>query len=389
MNASLIHFSAIATDVGQGREVNEDACADVALADGRLIVVADGMGGHEAGDVASRIVVEEVERHFSAAVGAEPRDLLYDGIERAHDRILAHGAETGTADMGSTVVVCFIRGREVWTAWVGDSRLYWFSGGSLVEKTRDHTRVQRMLDAGILTEEEAKHHPDANVITRAVGHFPKDGDGVFKPDVPNDPLLVNEGDSIVLCSDGLFDLVDDPEIAQFIADCDAEAGCRKLVDSANERGGHDNITVAVVHFGRNRGAPAPRPAPQARIPTDPIGSGSRPEVEVSQVPEAPTSPRRTTEPDAPKPDAPNSNVSPSAGQGPIVIVLAVLVVLLGGAVVYLLAREPVVPPPTKATPEVVVDESTKLRLVVTPTRTPTIASTATAGRAQRDAEVVQ
>lgn len=371
MTKVLPHFSHTLSDVGRDRKVNEDACADVALADGRLIVIADGMGGHEAGDVASKIVVDEVERHFKATEGGEPRERLYESIEAAHQQILSKAAQTGAEGMGSTVVACLIDDTAVYVGWVGDSRLYWFRDANVYDKTVDHTRVQRMLAAGILSPEEAKHHPDANVITRAVGHFPKDGDGEFKVDVKKDPLQIAAGDSLVLCSDGLYDLLEDDEIADIIGGLNAKDGAIALIRVANERGGHDNITVSVVHFGQDMGASrhASQDLPRPRT-TSPALTAQKP-ARVTQTDRAVVGAA-----DRAREHLTDNEVvfgEPSAPPQPdlriAVFALAALVLVLGAAVIYLVSRDGDSPtassaPDVRATPA----------FVGTGTRTATAAS---------------
>lgn len=250
-NAELRHASR--THTGQVRQGNEDAHGEVVTPDGGvLLVVCDGLGGHEAGEVASALAIEEIQRVLIADENSDPRARLYDGFLAASDAIAHAARQPGRDGMATTGVAAFVQGRQVWVANVGDSRLYHFRGGDIVFRTKDHTRVQRMVDLGLLSEEEAKHHPQGNIISRALGH-PITSDGVpLEPDVLMHPLELEPGDALLLCSDGLYDLVDDHELLPAVAGLAPDEAAQRLVDLANERGGHDNITVTVALYGAER-----------------------------------------------------------------------------------------------------------------------------------------
>jgi Protein phosphatase 2C len=161
--------------------------------------------------------------------------------------------------MGTTAVAAYVRGNQAFVAHVGDSRLYHVRDGALLWRTTDHTRVQKMVQMGILSAADAKDHPDANVVSRALG-FANLADGTaLEPEVQPEAIDLRPGDSLILCTDGLFDGVTDPEIAGSAAGRTAADCARWLVDLANERGGHDNITVTVLHYGKETGA-KPGPA---------------------------------------------------------------------------------------------------------------------------------
>jgi PPM family protein phosphatase len=295
------------TDVGMEREVNQDSARAGEVPGGYLVVIADGMGGHAAGEKASQIVVEELFRQFEAEPYETPPHNLYVGVQNAHEAVLQYADTHGTHGMGSTAVAAFIRDNEVFVAYVGDSPLYHFKDGVVEFRTVDHTRVQRMVEAGVLSEEEAKTHPDANVITRAVGHLPKEGDQEFEADVRARPLEVGGADTILLCSDGLFDLVEDREMIDLVAGTRASDAVDYLIRLANERGGHDNISVAVVHFGAGTSRP---PAESiAALATE----SPDPQPEVASAPESdpePERPIRETVPEtAPLVDAGAPNVA--------------------------------------------------------------------------------
>jgi len=228
-----------------------------------MIVVAHGMGGHQEGDDASRITVDTVVEHVRSTLGDDPRERLYIGVEQAHTAVRTQALRAGTLDMGCTVVAVFIQQGKAFVAHVGDSRLYFVREGRVAWVTRDHTRVRFLLDAGLLSAEDAEGHPESNVITRAVGHEPADLDGGFVVDVMNQPLELREGDSLLLCSDGLYDMVGEVEILSLLSDCPAGDAVERLVERANQfdrggnpPGGFDNITVAVVNVGVDRGSAA-------------------------------------------------------------------------------------------------------------------------------------
>lgn len=227
------------TDVGQVRDANEDSY----LVEDPLFVVADGMGGHLAGDVASQTAVETIERRAGEASGQDPQSLsaLVRAanaaiFERATDDPTLHG-------MGTTCTLALLDAQKVHFAHVGDSRAYLFRAGSLDQLTEDHTLVGRMVREGRLQPEEAENHPQRSIITRALGV----DDHV---DVDLFTIDVHEGDRILLCSDGLTSMVDGGAIADVLADeSDPQEAADRLVELANRGGGEDNITVLVIDLG--------------------------------------------------------------------------------------------------------------------------------------------
>ncbi len=241
------------TDVGRKRKHNEDAFAsDV---DEGLFIVADGMGGHAAGEVASKITVETIGEFIAATRQKEEAtwpfkynheldfnsNRLAVAIEKANERVMAAVvAQPWLKGMGTTVVAGLLNEKLLSLAHVGDSRAYLLRDGQLSRLTDDHSWVHEQVTAGILTEEEAKTHPLKNVVTRALGGGPS-----VSPDLQE--LVFSPGDRYLFCSDGLTTMVGDEEIMETAASVkDTQALCRKLVDMANERGGVDNITVVIV-----------------------------------------------------------------------------------------------------------------------------------------------
>ena len=241
---------AIHSDVGRVRTNNEDSHGHAWLDDGSLfVIVADGMGGHEAGEVASGLAVQVLEDVVTRDVDADPRERLYHGLLESNEAILEEGRASGTKGMGTTAIACICKGWEVHVGLVGDSRLYQVRRGQLVWRTLDHTRVQELIDNGEIGDEEARNHPESSMLTRALGHSRMADGRPLVPDVLAEPLHLEPRDSIVMCSDGLHDLLEDWEIGQVVAGRDPSDAARQLVELACERGGHDNVTVAVVTAG--------------------------------------------------------------------------------------------------------------------------------------------
>ncbi|GAB3249748.1 PP2C family protein-serine/threonine phosphatase [Nocardioides dilutus] len=229
------------TDVGLVREVNEDAYA----AAPPVFVVADGMGGHAGGDVASAIAVEELARLAGSAFDrTAAEDAVLDALDRSQRRIQEHAAgKVGRAAPGTTVVAAVLveSDRPAWLVVnLGDSRAYRMASGRLEQVTRDHSLVQELLDAGDITEEQVADHPERHVITRALG-----GPGPAEPDLFW--LDVADADRLLLCSDGVNGFVDDAHIAQVLAtEPDPGEAATALVDAAAAAGGEDNATAIVV-----------------------------------------------------------------------------------------------------------------------------------------------
>jgi len=275
------------SDVGRERQQNEDRLHTERLGDGSwLLVVCDGMGGHEAGNVASEVATRRIAGQVAGRLGdPSPARVLWDALVSANDAVREQAALRGVPSMGTTAVVGWVVGGDLWCGWVGDSRLYHYREGELETRTEDHTRVQKMVEMQILSEEEARHHPEAHVLTQALGGGAESQAG-FRPSVWGEPSPLLPGDALILCSDGLYDLVPDAEIYPLVADLPVERAVAQLVETANARGGHDNVTVVVASAGEAVLPPAP-PAdtrqtlietPSAPVerpaPPDPPGGGS-------------------------------------------------------------------------------------------------------------------
>lgn len=236
------------SDRGCVREINEDSGRCVRPGDaetlskkGVLFVVADGMGGHTAGELASSIAVDEVCRSYYQG-DDDPHESLKRAFAAANEKI--HETANQSKDlqgMGTTCTALALASGSAFAAHVGDSRLYLLRGGDLYLMTVDHSAVMELVKAGLLTLEEARHHPDKNVIIRALGVHE-----AVEVTAWDHPFPIRAGDSFLLCSDGLYDLVEDQEIRDEMIASDAQVACENLIRLAKERGGHDNITVSVV-----------------------------------------------------------------------------------------------------------------------------------------------
>jgi len=236
--ATNLHWSSASrTHVGMVRKLNEDAYLE--LANRGLWVVADGMGGHAAGDVASRMIVD--------ALAAMPeQSSLGSYISEVHqqldvvNRTLADEASRRRERViGSTVVALIVRNRHGVALWAGDSRAYRYRKGNLTQLTRDHSQVEDLVSQGLITREQAEHHPASNVITRAVGVS-------AELELDSEMFEVEEGDVYLLCSDGLYNEVTAAEIENSLAVGNSQKSCDMLIDQALSRGARDNVSVIVV-----------------------------------------------------------------------------------------------------------------------------------------------
>lgn len=239
------------TDVGQQRSQNEDSFEVARRPDGVwVLVVCDGMGGHEAGDVASRVAARRIRDSLEQSdSGSVPRR-LYDALVAANNDVVAEAEKRDQPSMGTTAVAAWIDGDKCWVGWVGDSRFYLFRRGVVVDASVDHTRVQELLDMDLITTEQAKNHPDAHVLSQALGGGPAAQEG-FKPSVWEEPVHVRHGDVLLLCSDGLYDHFDHGrEIYGLVQGTDYRTAVDVLVQTANQMGGHDNITVVIGVVGQ-------------------------------------------------------------------------------------------------------------------------------------------
>ncbi len=224
---------------GMVRETNEDSFAIKELPGCSLLIVADGMGGHKAGEVASKTAVQKIQEYITEQMETEPiPQLLEKAMQAANDEIYHRAkADPECATMGTTAVICCVMEKEAYFANVGDSRAYLLGLSGMEQVTEDHSLVMELLRQGEITEEEAYNHPQKNVITRALGTEHKVQTDVFHCELEPE-------DMIILCSDGLTGMVSEEEIASVMwSETPLEERLDSLVSMANERGGYDNITI--------------------------------------------------------------------------------------------------------------------------------------------------
>jgi protein phosphatase len=232
---------AVLSDVGCVRQVNEDRGSWLHNEQGALLLVADGMGGHAAGEVASSLAVEVIRRAY-----AEADTAIEQTLERAfhaanREIYQAAGRDKTRQGMGTTCTALLLRDGLAYCAHVGDSRLYLVRNDEIYLMSEDHSAVMDLVRRGLLTLQTARHHEDKNVILRALGTQAK-----VEVSVWDKPFPVQAGDAFVLCSDGLYDLVEDDEIKQAVLKLKPQPACEHLLALALQRGGHDNVTVGVL-----------------------------------------------------------------------------------------------------------------------------------------------
>ncbi|MGQ9482626.1 PP2C family protein-serine/threonine phosphatase [Chloroflexus sp.] len=285
------------TDVGQRREVNQDAYGSAEIDQGTLLVVCDGMGGHLAGEVASRLAVETIITSFRA--DNDPAEGLRQALISANQRVYQEGRGT----MGTTAVAAFFWHNTLYVANVGDSRAYLVREGLIRQLTNDHSLIGDQVAAGLLTPEQARASTIRNIITRAIGH-----QSHVEVDIFREPLL--PGDTVVLSTDGMHGLLTDEEIAAIASMHPLDVASRRLVDEANARGGPDNITVVIAQVDG----------------LEPIGYDTPAETV--------TSPSATVSPPMARP----------LSQTGLITSLLILVLLVGLAASLLVTNEPSLPP---------------------------------------------
>jgi serine/threonine protein phosphatase PrpC len=241
------------TDVGRTRKINEDAFTIVDLSNptqpwsgeaeitGRrvLLAVSDGMGGHQAGEVASALVIETVVKSLAANAAESPDHALELAVRDANQAVRAEADRKGTQGMGATLTAIVVDGQDAWIAEVGDSRAYLLRDGQLRQLTRDQSLVQMLVDAGALTAEQARNSPRKNVILQAIGPAPSLTAAIVR-------LLLRRGDRLLICCDGLSNELDDERLAAIVGEPDLATACEHAISAANDHGGNDNITAIIA-----------------------------------------------------------------------------------------------------------------------------------------------
>jgi serine/threonine protein phosphatase PrpC len=240
------------TDVGCQRENNEDSYgyfepandADFAVL-GRLAIVADGMGGHEGGQIASRLAVETFTKAYAAANDPGPQKRLLTALGQAHLSIQQRAQQNPQLNsMGTTCTACALVDSRLYFVHVGDSRLYLLREGKLRILSRDHTLIARLLEKGLIRRDQVQDHPQKHVLTSALG-VP---DEEMEIDAPPEPLPLHQGDTLMICTDGLWGQMEGDEIEQALVSQSPSAACRSLVQLAKDHGGPDNITLQVLRI---------------------------------------------------------------------------------------------------------------------------------------------
>lgn len=253
---------ASATHVG-GRSENEDAICvaevppvgvgEAATEGGHLLAVADGMGGYQRGEVAAKMAIDTLREMFAEDPGADPALLLKQAFRRANEKIYENGLGTGQdAMMGTTLVAVVTHGKYATIASIGDSRAYLARANRLTQITKDHTIVAEQVARGSMTEQEARESPHRNVLTHALGHRPKVESKL--PDIFEITLLPE--DRLLLCSDGLYDVVPDDEMLRALTEGAPEDAAQRLVDLAVSRNASDNVSAIVLAALPTREKPA-------------------------------------------------------------------------------------------------------------------------------------
>ncbi|MBO5523315.1 MAG: Stp1/IreP family PP2C-type Ser/Thr phosphatase [Roseburia sp.] len=232
------------THVGRRREMNQDYMYTSETAVGNLpnlFLVADGMGGHAAGEYASKFTVEKMVEKIGSSSGKQPVALIKEAVEEVNALLLAEAeADASKTGMGTTIMAATVIDGRLYAANVGDSRLYVINREQITQITRDHSLVEEMVRLGEMDKEAAKDHPDKNIITRAVGVLPEVAVDFFE-------IALAEEDTILMCSDGLTNMVEDSEIKRIVlGQRDIVEKAEKLVEAANQNGGRDNITVVLI-----------------------------------------------------------------------------------------------------------------------------------------------
>ena len=244
------------TDTGRVRDHNEDQYLALGRDQspsgaGALLVVADGMGGQPAGEVASLIAVQHIEERFRSGglTSVDDKDLeealreLLGDVNRA---VLTAGQEPDKRGMGTTCTLVIIKGQQLYFSHVGDSRAYLLRAGQLNQITTDHSWVEEAVAKGTMTREEARIHPNRNIITRAIG---------LEADlkVDTDQVSLQRGDLVLLCSDGLNSMIPDEDILKTLQESSTDTVCSNLIKAANDAGGRDNTSVVIAVVGEHAG----------------------------------------------------------------------------------------------------------------------------------------
>lgn len=229
----------IVSDIGMVRNLNEDYAKYLECNDFKIYVVADGMGGHNAGEVASKMAAEGIVNYVGENFSENTKDVvLKNAIEKVNKDIYLHSLKNDSlSGMGTTITACLITKDWIKIANVGDSSCFGITNNEIIKITKDHSLVQELVDSGSISENEAANHPKKNIITRAIGTSDKVDVDIFD-------IIENKYDKYVLCSDGLTNELTKEDIIEVInEEKDLSLACERLVNIAKYKGGRDNITV--------------------------------------------------------------------------------------------------------------------------------------------------
>lgn len=248
-------IASLASNVGCCRSINEDQIHYSSLDknwQNILAIVADGMGGHAAGETASHEAVHSIQSHyFAKKYFSNPIRTLKNAVLQANTHIYQLAVhDPALSGMGTTVTALAIANGYAYYAHVGDSRLYLLRNGVTQQLTQDHTLVAQLLRDGLIAKEQALTHPDRNIVTRALGTQP-----IVEVDVVKSPIPIQIGDIFVLCSDGLYDLVTDTDIAKAVSEHNQSDACQLLIEAARSAGGYDNISVIILAVQTTKNKP--------------------------------------------------------------------------------------------------------------------------------------
>lgn len=247
------------TDTGRTRRVNEDSMVTFDSPNGRVVAVCDGMGGQNAGDVASQLAVAVIQDILSDNTFATPEEAITSSVIAANQAILRKASmNEDMQGMGATCVMLIVKDGKVYYGSIGDSRIYYIANGMIRQITKDQSYVQTLVDAGQITLAEAEHHQDKNQITNALGV-----EGMTPPVIGQMPIIPEPNSTFLLCSDGLSGMINNNTILNTVSryDLSLNERARMLVEQANEAGGLDNITVQLVEFPAEDMAMSPMGSP--------------------------------------------------------------------------------------------------------------------------------
>jgi len=247
-NKGQENIPAAISDIGCEREINEDRYAVIDSRAGRAWIVCDGMGGVLGGDLAAQLSIDAIRRGLESRTYSSPSEALKSAIEEANRVITLRRQNPVFGNMGTTIVAVIILDNELVLANAGDSRGYLVRHRAIQQLTTDHTYVQNLVDRGAISADDALSHPQAHVLTRCIG-----AEARLQLDIQQYWIWSVESgepeDRLILCSDGLYGLVSDDELAEICTDHPPQESCVQLVELAKARGGYDNITIAIIPLG--------------------------------------------------------------------------------------------------------------------------------------------